>query len=97
MSKDEFVVVTQRMLGAQEVPPNKWVRMLQRTLIGSVLIASALAGAALWEWPWWVVVPMLVTGGTVWSTQVVLGAIRPLMEPLREIMGIVRGSGGRAP
>lgn len=73
----------QRAIKMEHVPPERWPRVLQRTVTGAVLVAFGIAGAALWSFPWYVAAGSVGLGATVWSTKMVTNALRALLEPVK--------------
>jgi hypothetical protein len=75
----------------EKVPDNKFVNMLVRTFIGAVfLFAAGYFGGYKEIFPWYISGAFTVIGATTWSTQVVVGVIKALIEPFRAVMQIVR-------
>ena len=73
----------QRAVRMETVPPEKWPRVIQRTVTGTVLIGFGIAGAALWSFPWYVAAASVGFGATVWSTQLVTQSLKALLGPVR--------------
>lgn len=73
----------QRAVKMDAVPAEKWPAMVQRTITGAVLIGFGVGGAALWGFPWYVATAAVGLGATVWSTQMVTGALKALVGPVR--------------
>lgn len=73
----------QRAVKLAEVPPEKWTTMVQRTITGLVFIGFGIAGAAIWGMPWYVSAAAVGIGCTVWSGQMVTGALKALLGPIR--------------
>lgn len=73
----------QRAVKMDTVPAEKWPRVVQRTITGTVLIGFGVAGAALWGFPWYVAAGSVGLGATVWSTQLVTQSLKALLGPFR--------------
>lgn len=73
------------------VTPERWQGKVQRTLLGAVFVAGAVAGAVANDWPWYVVVPLGVTGATIWSTEMVSGALKVILAAFKDVWGTVKG------
>lgn len=65
------------------VPEEKWPTMVKRTVLGLAFIAFGAVGAIELEWPWYVAAGFTLMGATIWSTQLVVGALKALLEPVR--------------
>lgn len=73
----------QRAVKLDAVPPERWPVLVQRTILGMAFMGMGAVGAWKLEWPWYVVGGFATLGATIWSTQVVTGALKALMEPVR--------------
>lgn len=73
----------QKAVKLHDVPPEKWPRMVQRTVLGLAFITFGAVGAIRLEWPWYVAAGFFLVGSTVWSGQLVTGALKALLEPVR--------------
>lgn len=85
MTKDQFskTTTTQRALNLHTVPPEKWPQMLQRTITGLLFVGLGLASAFFLDWGKWPSIGLVVLGSTVWSTQMVKGALMALLTPYK--------------
>lgn len=81
----------QKALRLDAVPEEKWPRMVQRTVLGLMLIAFGAVGAVRLGWPWYVVSGFVLVGSTVWSGQLVTNALKALIEPVRAFKAIRDG------
>ena len=61
----------------------KWPTMVKRTVLGLAFIAFGGVGAVQLAWPWYVAAGFTLMGATIWSTQLVVGALKALLEPVR--------------
>ena len=77
------VTQVQKAFKLHAVPSEKWPRMVQRTLLGLGLIGFGAVGAIKLAWPWFVAAGFVLVGSTVWSGQLVTGALMALLTPLR--------------
>lgn len=91
MTKQQLTTGVQKALRLEEVPPERFGVMLQRTLLGGLFIALGVLGMKLWAFPWYAGVALCVLGATIWSTQVVTGALKALIGPLKAIVGAAKG------
>lgn len=85
MTKDEFNQTTrlQRAVKMHTVPKEKWTVLVQRTVLGVVFTGMGMAGAVLFGWPMYVDIGLVLFGATIWSTQVVKGALLALIGPFK--------------
>lgn len=79
----------QKAIKLDAVPEDKWPVMVQRTLLGLVIVAFGGVGAVRLEWPWYVVSGFVLVGSTVWSTQLVTNALKALVEPIRSFKALM--------
>lgn len=75
----------QRAVNLHEVPKERWPSVVRRTVTGAVLVAAGCAGAAVWGFPWYAAVGLVLLGATIWSTQLVVGSLKALIEPVQAI------------
>lgn len=73
----------QKAVKLEAVPPEKWSVMVQRTVLGVAFMALGAVGAWKLQWPWYVVGGFATLGATIYSTQLVVGALKALIEPAR--------------
>ncbi len=73
----------QQAVKMDAVPPEKWPQVVKRTVLGLAFMAFGAVGAMELEWPWYVVGGFATLGATIWSTQLVVGALKALLEPVR--------------
>lgn len=85
MTKDQFnqTSTIQRAVGLHAVPAEKWPQMLQRTITGLIFVGLGLASAFFLDWGKWPSIGLVVLGSTVWSTQLVKGALMALLTPYK--------------
>lgn len=93
MTKQQLTTGVQRALKLDAVPPEKFGVMLQRTVLGGLFVALGVLGLTRWAFPWYAGVALCVLGATIWSTQVVTGALKALIGPLKAIVGAAKGGG----
>lgn len=73
----------QRAVAMEEVPPEKWPAIVQRTILGGLFVALGVIGAIEWGWKWYVVLPAVVFGATLWSRQLITNTLKALLGPLK--------------
>lgn len=83
MNGEQGTTKVQRAFKLHEVPEEKWPAMVRRTITGAVFIGFGIAAAALWAMPWYVSAGAVLIGATTWSTQMVTGALKALVNPIR--------------
>lgn len=81
-----------KALKPEGVTEERWQQKVQRTFLGLVFVTGAVAGAVAASWPWYVVIPLGVTGATIWSTEMVTGALKVIVATFKDIWGTVKGT-----
>lgn len=102
MTKDDFKTGIQRAVKLEQVPPERFGAMVLKTVIGAIfvligagllygMVRAYLASNAL-------SIPLLATGGaflligsTVWSGQLVTGALKALLGPFSAYRRAIKG------
>lgn len=74
------------------IPKEKLSVKLQRTFLGLVFVAGAIAGAVAASWPWYVVVTLALFGATIWSGEIVTGALKVVLAAFKDVWGTVKGT-----
>ena len=75
----------------EETPVERVATMLQKTILGMVLAGVGVGGLLILEMNHYLAVGMIIVGATVWSGQLVTGAVKSLVQPLRDIVAAIRG------
>lgn len=83
MTKAERQTRVMKAVKMDAVPVEKWPQIVKRTVLGVAFIAFGAVGAVRLEWPWYVAAGFCLLGATIWSTQLVVGALKALLEPVR--------------
>jgi hypothetical protein len=83
MTKQERQTRVMRAVKMDSLPAEKWPQVVKRTVLGIAFMAFGAIGAMELEWPWYVVGGFATLGATIWSTQLVVGALKALLEPVR--------------
>lgn len=91
MTAQQITTGIQKAVRLEDVPPEKFGVMLQRTILGALFVALGVLGMKLWAFPWYAGTALCVLGATIWSTQVVTGALRALIGPLKAIVDAAKG------
>ena len=88
-AKEKLETGIQRAVKLEAVPAERFSVMLQRTVLGVLLVGLGVylcvdsEGMTLY-----IGVGLVLLGATVWSTQVVTGALKALVEPLKALKGV---------
>lgn len=83
VTKAERQTRVMRAVKMDTLPAEKWPQVVKRTVLGMAFMAFGAVGAMELEWPWYVVGGFATLGATIWSTQLVVGALKALLEPVR--------------
>lgn len=75
------------------IPKEKLSVKLQRTVLGLLFVVGAIAGAIAAQWPWYVVVTLALFGATIWSGEIVTGALKIVLAAFKDVWGTVKGPG----
>jgi glutamine synthetase len=93
MTKGQFRTGVQKAIKIDDVPHEKWTEMLRRTITGAVFVGLGVylilphpEGIRLYTG-----VGCILFGATTWSTQVVTGTLKALLDPLRAYKRAVKG------
>lgn len=81
--KSKMSTRVMKAVRVEAVPEEKWPTMVKRTVLGLAFIAFGGVGAVQLAWPWYVAAGFTLMGATIWSTQLVVGALKALLEPVR--------------
>lgn len=90
MTKHEFKTGIQKAVNLHEVPPERFSVMLKKTVVGAGFVAMGVAGMAKFGFPWYAGLGCVVVGATTWSGQIVTGALKALIGPLKQIVGAAK-------
>ena len=85
MTKDKAVTGLAKAVRMDAVPPEKFGVIVQRTILGTLLIAVGVAGLALWEMNHYLAVGLVLLGATTWSSQLVTNSLKALIQPVKAI------------
>jgi hypothetical protein len=78
----------------EETPVERVATMLQKTVLGMVLAGVGVGGLLVLEMNHYLATGFILVGATVWSGQLVTGALKSLIQPLRDILAAIRGKNG---
>lgn len=96
MTKLEHQTRVMRAVKMDAVPVEKWPTLVKRTVLGIAFIGFGAVGAVQLAWPWYVAAGFCLLGATIWSTQLVVGALKALLEPVRAYRALAGKDGGEA-
>ena len=85
MTKDKAVTGLQKAVKLDAVPKERFGVMVQRTILGTLLIAIGVAGLAVWQMNHYLAAGFILVGATTWSSQIVTNSIMALVEPVKAI------------
>lgn len=75
----------------EAVPAERFGVMLQKTVLGLLLAALGVGGMLWLDMNHYLSVGLVAVGATVWSGQIVTGAVKALIQPLRDVLAVIRG------
>jgi hypothetical protein len=81
----------QEAIKLHEVPPERWQKTAQKTLLGTLFVALGIVGAAKWAWSVWVVIGLCVFGAHIMSSQIIAGSVKNLIPLIKALADIIRG------
>lgn len=90
-AKEKVETTIQRAVKLEAVPQERFSVMLQRTVLGLLLVGVGIAGLAVWGMNHYLAVGLVLLGATTWSTQLVTGALKALVGPLKALKGVKDG------
>lgn len=96
VTKAERQTRVMRAVKMDTLPAEKWPQVVKRTVLGIAFIAFGAVGAVQLEWPWYVAAGFCLLGATIWSTQLVVGALKALLEPVRAYRALAGKDGGES-
>ena len=85
MTKEKAVTGLAKAVRMDAVPPEKFGKVVQRTVLGTLLIAVGVAGMAVWGMNHYLAAGFILLGATTWSTQLVTNSLKALVEPVKAI------------
>ena len=90
MTKEKLATGLQKAVKMEAVPSEKFSVVVQRTVLGTLLIGVGIAGMALYEMNHYLAVGLVLLGATIWSTQLVTNSLKALINPVRAIKRAVQ-------
>jgi hypothetical protein len=87
---------TQELRKLKQSDPGKFWAKVQRTFWGLGFATLGVVGLAVWEWAWYVGVPLLFAGGIVASGEIVLAPLKDALSLGKSVLGTLRGSNGKS-
>lgn len=81
----------QKAVKMEAVPREKFSVIVQRTILGTLLIGVGIAGLAKFEMNHYLAVGLVLLGATIWSTQLVTNSLRALINPVKAIKRAASG------
>jgi hypothetical protein len=81
----------QKAVKMQEVPRERFAVAVQRTVLGTLLIALGVGGIAKFQMNHYLAVGLVLLGATIWSTQLVTNSLKALIHPVQAIKRAANG------
>jgi hypothetical protein len=85
MTKGKMVTGLAKAVKMEQVPTERFGVIVQRTILGTLLIAFGLVGLAKYQMNHYLAVGLVLLGATVWSTQLVTNSLKALIQPVKAI------------
>ena len=85
MTKAKLATGLQKAVKMDAVPAEKFGVIVQRTILGTLLIAVGVAGLALWGMNHYLSAGFILLGATTWSSQLVTNSLKALIQPIAAI------------
>lgn len=90
-AKEKMQTAIHKAVKIDHIPTEKAGVMIQRTVVGALIAGVGVVGLLKFEMNHWLATGMILLGATTWSTQVVTGAMKALVEPLAALFNVWRG------
>ena len=81
----------QKAVKMEEVPREKFAVAVQRTILGTLLIAFGIFGIAKLQMNHYLSVGLVLLGATIWSTSLVTNSLKELINPIKAIKRAASG------
>ena len=81
----------QSAIKLDNVPAERWQKVAQRTLLGTMFVVLGIVGAAKFQWSVWVVIGLCVFGAHIMSSQIIAGSVKNLIPLIKALADIIRG------
>lgn len=78
-------------INLEAMPPERWQKVAQRTVLGTLFVVLGVVGAAKFQWSVWIVIGLCVFGAHIMSSQIIAGSIKNLIPLLKALADIIRG------
>lgn len=89
--REKVETAVMKAVKLEEVPPERFGVMLQKTILG-LLLAGLGVGGMLWlDMNHYLSVGLVAVGAHIWSGQIVTGTLKALLGPFGELVKIIRG------
>ena len=90
MTKHKLATGLQKAVKMTAVPAEKFGAIVQRTILGTLLIGFGVVGLAKYEMNHYLAVGLVLLGATIWSTQLVTNSLKALITPVKAIKRAVK-------
>lgn len=91
-AKEKIETTIQRAVKLEQVPAERFGVMLQRTILGLLLVGVGVGGLAVWGMNHYLAAGFILLGATTWSTQLVTQSLKALVGPLKALRGVKDGN-----
>ena len=81
----------QKAVKMEQVPTERFGVIVQRTILGTLLIAFGIVGIAKFQMNHYLAVGIVLLGATIWSTQLVTNSLKALINPVKAIKRAASG------
>lgn len=85
MTKEKAVTGLAKAVKLESVPKERFGVMVQRTILGTLLIVVGVLGMAAWSMNHYLAAGFILLGATTWSSQLVTNSLKALVEPVKAI------------
>jgi hypothetical protein len=90
MTKEKLATGLQKAVKMEAVPSEKFSVIVQRTILGTLLVAFGVGGITHYEMNHYLGVGLVLLGATIWSTQLVTNSLKALIQPIAAIKRAVK-------
>ena len=90
-AKEKVETAVMKAVKLEAVPAERFGVMLQKTILGMLLAGIGVGGMLFLNMNHYLSVGLVAVGATVWSGQIVTGAVKALIQPLRDVLAAIRG------
>lgn len=85
MTKEKLATGLQKAVKMEAVPSQKFGIIVQRTVLGTLLVVVGIVGITHYALNQYLGVGLVLLGATIWSTQLVTQSLKALVQPIAAI------------